>query len=322
MNYLVTGGAGYIGSHMVKMLQEHNHDVTIIDNLSTGFRDLVNDCEIINIDIKDKSLVEKSLSKKNFDGVFHFAAKSIVKESFKKPDEYKKNNVGGTINIIESMKKNQINNLIFSSSAAVYGNNHNNNIKENDNLDPSSPYGKTKVESEKIIRKNCEREGLKAISFRYFNAAGAHPSGEIGEIHEPETHLIPSLIKSIINKQYKFELYGGINNPTKDGTCVRDYIHVNDIVNAHYLGMKKIQNLMPYNVFNIGSGKGCTIMEVIKSIETVTSKKINYTYSEDRKYEPSHLVADISEIKKQLEWSIEYDTIQSIIETAWNWHKK
>jgi UDP-glucose 4-epimerase len=151
MNYLVTGGAGYIGSHMVKMLQEHNHDVTVLDNLSTGFMDLINDCEIINIDIKNKSLVDESLSKKNYDGVFHFAAKSIVNESFDKPEEYRKNNVDGTTNLIESMIKYEINNLIFSSSAAVYGNNHNQIIKESDNIKPSSPYGKTKIESENSI---------------------------------------------------------------------------------------------------------------------------------------------------------------------------
>jgi UDP-glucose 4-epimerase len=277
MNYLVTGGAGYIGSHMVKMLQEHNHDVTVLDNLSTGFMDLINDCEIINIDIKNKSLVDESLSKKNYDGVFHFAAKSIVNESFDKPEEYRKNNVDGTTNLIESMIKYEINNLIFSSSAAVYGNNHNQIIKESDNIKPSNPYGETKVESENMISNYCEKEDLRAISFRYFNAAGAHPSGMIGEKHEPETHLIPNLIKSIINNQYNFELFGGIDNPTSDGTCVRDYIHVSDIVNAHYLGMKKIQNLKPYNVFNIGSGKGYSIMEIINGVEAVTNKKIDYT---------------------------------------------
>jgi len=322
MNYLVTGGAGYIGSHMVKMLQEHNHDVTVIDNLSTGFKDLINDCEIINIDIKNKSLVDESLSKKNYDGVFHFAAKSIVNESFNKPEEYRKNNVDGTINLVESMIKYEINNLIFSSSAAVYGNNHNQIIKESGNINPSSPYGKTKIESENSIKNYCEKENLRAISFRYFNAAGAHPSGAIGEKHEPETHLIPNLIKSIINNQHTFELYGGIDNPTSDGTCIRDYVHVSDIVNAHYLGMKKIQKLKPYNVFNIGSGKGYSIMEVIKGVETITNKKIDYTLSEGRKNEPSYLVADISKIKNQLKWSIKYNTIEKIIGTAWNWHRK
>ena len=322
MNYLVTGGAGYIGSHMVKMLQEHNHDVTVLDNLSTGFKDLINDCEIINIDIKNKSLVDESLSKKNYDGVFHFAAKSIVNESFNKPEEYRKNNVDGTTNLIESMIKYEINNLIFSSSAAVYGNNYNQIIKESDNIKPSSPYGKTKIESENSINDYCEKENLRAISFRYFNAAGAHPSGAIGEKHEPETHLIPSLIKSIINNQQRFELYGGTDNPTSDGTCIRDYVHVNDIVNAHYLGMKKIQKLKPYNVFNIGSGKGYSIMEVIKGVETITNKKIDYIHSEGRKNEPSYLVADISKIKNQLKWSIKYNTIEKIIGTAWNWHRK
>ena len=322
MNYLVTGGAGYIGSHMVKLLQEKNHDITVIDNLSTGHKELISDCEIINIDICDKQLVEKSLFKKKFDGVFHFAAKSIVKDSFNKPDVYKKNNIDGTNNLIEAMKKNEINNLIFSSSASVYGNNHNYIIKENNNLKPSSPYGKTKLESEKIISKNCEKSNLRAISFRYFNAAGADPSGKIGERHEPETHLIPSIIKSIIDNQYKFKLYGGTKNPTRDGTCVRDFIHVNDIVNAHYIGMERIEKLMPYNVFNIGSGKGYSIMEIINAVEDITNKKINYTHSEEREDEPPYLVADISAIKKRLEWLIKYDTIESIIKTAWNWHKK
>ena len=321
-NILITGGAGYIGSHMVKMLQEQNHNVTVIDNLSTGFKNLISDCEIINIDIRDSSLIDKSLSQKYFDGVFHFAAKSIVKESFEKPEEYKKNNIDGTVNLIESMKKYEINNLIFSSSASVYGNNHKNNIKENDNLEPTSPYGKTKLKTENIISKYCKNTDLRAISFRYFNAAGAHPSGEIGEMHDPETHLIPNLIKSIINNQYKFELYGGTNNRTNDGTCIRDYVHVNDIVNAHYLGMKKIEKLIDHNIYNIGSGKGYSILEVINGVEIVTNKKIEYIKSEKRENEPAYLVADISEIKNRLNWSINYDTIHSIIETAWNWHNK
>ena len=322
MNYLVTGGAGYIGSHMVKLLQDHNHNVTVIDNLSTGHKELVNNCELINIDIKDKDAIEKSLSKKYFDGVFHFAAKSIVKESFINPDLYKKNNVDGTNNLIEIMKKYEINNFIFSSSASVYGNNHKNYIKENDNLNPSSPYGETKLESENNIYRYCKDENFKAISFRYFNAAGAHPSGEIGENHVPETHLIPNIVKSILDNQYKLKLFGGKNNPTIDGTCIRDYVHVNDIVNAHYLGMQKINNLEPYNVFNIGSGEGYSIIEVINAVEIVTNKKVDYAYSEERQDEPPFLVADISKIKKQLNWSIEFNTIKSIIETAWNWHKK
>ena len=322
MKYIVTGGAGYIGSHMVKLLQEHNHEVAVIDNFSTGNRDSIIDCEIKEIDIINKSAIESFLSKRNFDGVFHFAAKSIVSESFKFTEIYKKNNIDGTKNLIESMKTNNINKLIFSSSASVYGNNSNIPIKEKEKLNPCNPYGNTKVESENIINKFCNQGDIKAISFRYFNAAGAHPSGKIGENHNPETHLIPNLMKSVIDEKHRFKLFGGKENPTPDGTCIRDYIHVNDIVNAHYIGMQKISNLKPYNVYNIGSGKGYSILEIIKAIESVTKKKVKYIFSDERKNEPSSLVADITKIKKELKWSIKFDTIKKIIQTAWNWHNK
>ena len=322
MKYIVTGGAGYIGSHMVKLLQEHNHEVAVIDNFSTGNRESIIDCEIKEIDIINKSAIESFLSKRNFDGVFHFAAKSIVSESFKFTEIYKKNNIDGTKNLIESMKTNNINKLIFSSSASVYGNNSNIPIKEKEKLNPCNPYGNTKVESENIINKFCNQGDIKAISFRYFNAAGAHPSGKIGENHNPETHLIPNLMRSVIDEKHRFKLFGGKENPTPDGTCIRDYIHVNDIVNAHYIGMQKISNLKPYNVYNIGSGKGYSILEIIKAIESVTKKKVKYIFSDERKNEPSSLVADITKIKKELNWSIKFDTIKKIIQTAWNWHNK
>ena len=322
MNYLVTGGAGYIGSHMVRMLQKNNHEVTVIDNLSTGHKDLVSHCEFIEMDIQNLDLLYKSLLNRKFDGVFHFAARSIVKDSFVNPDLYKKNNINGTKNMILLMKKNEIENLIFSSSAAVYGNNHNKMIKETDRKIPESPYGLNKLESENLIESSFKGTDFKSISFRYFNAAGADPSGEIGENHDPETHLIPNLINSILNLHSKFNIYGGTKNPPADGTCVRDYVHVNDIVNAHYLGMRKINELKSNSVFNIGSGRGYSVMQVLKAVEIIANKNIKYSFSDERNNEPSFLVADIFLIKEKLKWSTKYNSIEEIVKTAWNWHNK
>ena len=273
MKYLVTGGAGYIGSHMVRFLKSKNHHVTVIDNLSSGKFKPIDNSKFIKLDLLDVVKLDKIMSKSKFDAVFHFAALSIVGESKKKPNKYYRNNVSASKNLIEKMIKYKINNLIFSSSASVYGNPLSKKISETHQMKPISVYGENKKEIEKMLEKKGKENGFKSISFRYFNAAGADKGGKIGEDHYPETHLIPKILKSIKSKKNKVYVYGN-NYKTNDGTCIRDYIHVNDIVRAHYYGLKKFKNKKCILNYNIGSGKGYSVLEIIKAVAKITKKNI------------------------------------------------
>ena len=321
MKYLVTGGAGYIGSHMVKYLLSKNHEVNVIDNLSSGNIKFVKRSRFTKLDLLDLKKLDNYMSKFNFDAVFHFAALSIVNESEKKPKKYYKNNVVATKNLIETMIKHNINNLIFSSSASVYGKPTNKKISESHIMKPISIYGKNKLQIEKFLKKVGKKFNFKSISFRYFNAAGADSSGKIGEDHKPETHLIPKILNSIKNKKNKINVFGN-NYKTKDGTCIRDYIHVNDIVSAHYIGLKKFKNKKCILNYNIGSGKGYSVLEIIKTIEKITRKKLIIVYKKKREGDPPILVAKSNKILKELKWRPKYNNIYSIISSAWKWHKR
>ncbi len=321
MKFLVTGGAGYIGSHMVKFLLSKNHEVTVYDNLSSG--KLINKDKInfIKVDLINLKKIDQLMSKEKFDAVFHFAALSIVSESEKKPKKYYLNNVLGTKNLINTMIKYNINNLIFSSSASVYGAPKTKKILETHKMNPMSEYGRNKKEIEKILIQIGKKKNFKSISFRYFNAAGADESAEIGENHKPETHLIPKILKSIKRKQKKVYVYGN-SYKTMDGTCIRDFIHVNDIVRAHYYGLKKFNQKKCILNYNIGSGRGYSVLEIIKSIEKVTKVKLKIVFKKKRKGDPPILVADCKKILKHLKWKPKYKSINKIIFTAWQWHKK
>ena len=321
MKFLVTGGAGYIGSHMVKFLLSKNHEVTVFDNLSTGKLINKNKINFIKVDLVNHKKLDQLMSKKKFDAVFHFAALSIVNESEKKPRKYYMNNVLGTKNLINSMIKYKINNLIFSSSASVYGAPKTKKILETHQIKPISEYGKNKKEIEKILAQIGKKKNFKSISFRYFNAAGADESAKIGENHKPETHLIPKILNSIKRKQKKVYIYGN-SYKTIDGTCVRDYIHVNDIVRAHYYGLKKFRQKKCVLNYNIGSGKGYSVLEIINGIEKVTRVKLKIIYKKKRKGDPPILVADCKKIFKDLRWKPKYKNIDKILLTAWQWHKK
>ena len=321
MKFLVTGGAGYIGSHMVKFLLSKNHEVTVFDNLSTGKLINKNKINFIKVNLLNRKKLDQLMSKKKFDAVFHFAALSIVNESEKKPRKYYMNNVLGTKNLINSMIKYKINNLIFSSSASVYGIPKTKKILETHQMKPISEYGKNKKEIEKILAQIGKKKNFKSISFRYFNAAGADESAKIGENHKPETHLIPKILNSIKRKQKKVYIYGN-SYKTIDGTCVRDYIHVNDIVRAHYYGLKKFKQKKCILNYNIGSGKGYSVLEIINGIEKVTRVKLKIIYKKKRKGDPPILVADCKKIFKDLRWKPKYKNIDKILLTAWQWHKK
>ena len=321
MKYLITGGAGYIGSHMVNFLKKTNAEITIIDNLSTGHLYNTKDCEFINLDLRDKDKLLNKLHKSKFDGVFHFAGKSIVSESMIDPDSYYKNNIIGTNNLLELIIKNDLNNLIFSSSAAVYGNTNEKLISEEHQKIPTNPYGESKLKAEKLINEFSNRYNLNTINLRYFNACGADPSGDYGEDRINETHLIPNALISLIDKKNQFTIFGS-NYPTKDGTCVRDYVHVNDIVKAHYLAMSKFNNQTFKDEFNIGLGLGFSVLEIIQACDAVTQKKIELKYVDKRDGDPPILIADNQKIKSILNWEPEYTNIKEIIKTAWNWHSK
>ena len=320
MRFLVTGGAGYIGSHMVKFLQKLRHDVNVIDDFSTGNEWSLKDCQIFNLNLQDRDALALILNERVYDCIFHFAGSSISYLSIQHPLLYEKNNLQTTSNLIECMKLSGNKNLIFSSSAAVYGNPSQDLITEDHPLNPTTPYGESKLSCENLIKNYSDSNQINSISLRYFNAAGANEEGTIGEYHVPETHLIPSILNSLLHNEKKVSVHGSDFN-TPDGTCIRDYIHVDDLVFAHYMAFKKINYSKNFSVFNLGSGKGFSVLEIIKACENVTGKKINYKICDRRLGDVARLVADNSKAHKVLDWKIKYKEIDKIVETAWRWHK-
>lgn len=321
MNILVCGGAGYIGSHMVKILNENNYSVSVLDNLSTGHAKHIQKNELINIDLRCKEDVDNFFSRRAFDCVMHFSAMSLVGESFKKKNEYYDNNVEGSKHLLNAMSKNNIKNFIFSSSAAIFGIPKTKKINENHPKNPINPYGETKLEVEKLLQDYYYEKGISSVSFRYFNAAGADPSSIIGELHDPETHLIPNILNSILtNGKNKFAIFGN-DYETPDGTCIRDYVHVNDICNAHLKAIDYLHDNKGAHAFNLGNGNGFSVLNVLNSVEKVTNKKVIYEILDRRKGDPDMLVADSSNANLLLGWEPNYKNLDDIIETAWNWHK-
>jgi UDP-glucose 4-epimerase len=322
MKLLIPGGAGYIGSHMVRYAQEHGHEVVVLDDFSTGHEWAVKDCEILRVNLLDQDKLSKLLRGRHFDGVIHFAAKSLVGESVKKPDLYYRNNVVGTLNLVNEMLSNDVNNLVFSSTAAIFGNPVTEKIAEDHPKNPINPYGQSKLIVENILQDYCGAYDLNATCFRYFNAAGADPSGEIGEAHDPETHLIPNILKSVLSGKIELKVYGD-DYPTPDGTCIRDYVHVYDLAQAHLLGLQKgINEKSCFAVYNLGNGNGFSVLDVIKASEKVVGESIEYKITPKRNGDPSILVADSLKAISMLGWLPGSEKLTSIIKSAWSWHKK
>ena len=319
MKILIPGGAGYIGSHMVLALQELNHEVTVLDDFSTGHKWSLNNCETIELNLMDSVSLKKAMKGRSYDCVIHFAAKSIVSESFKNPIEYYKNNVLGTMNLVNEMLLNDINNLVFSSTAAIFGNPETQKIAENHNKNPINPYGRSKLMIEHFLEDVCKVNNFNSVCFRYFNAAGAHALGKIGEAHLNETHLIPNILNSIRDKNNVLKVFGNDYN-TPDGTCVRDYIHVSDIAEAHLLGIDFMKKTSGFTEFNLGNGNGFSVLDVIKSSEDISGKSVKYDIYPRRDGDPDILVADSSKAKKLLNWKPKFNKMNSIIESAWKWH--
>jgi len=326
MKLLVVGGAGYIGSHMVKMLVNLGHDVIILDNLSTGFRELVKYGKLVVGDLADESLLDELFSKHQFDGVMHFAAASLVGESMTNPAKYYRNNVSNTINLLDAMVKHNVKSFVFSSSAAVYGEPNSNLIDESHVKDPINPYGSTKLMIERILKDYASAYDLNSISLRYFNACGADPEGELGECHDPETHLIPLILQAASGRRESITVFGR-NYATDDGTCVRDYIHIDDLCTAHALALDKLtaSNDCGALAYNLGNSSGFSVQQVIDVVQTVVSKdgcSVTVIDGERRAGDPATLVADAAKAKSELGWQPKYDDLEVIVVHAWEWEKK
>ncbi len=321
MKLLVVGGAGYIGSHTVKYAQEHGHEVVVLDDFSTGHDWAVKDSEILRVNLLNEEKLSQLLRGRYFDGVIHFAAKSLVGESVRKPDFYYRNNVVGTLNIVNEMLNNDINNLVFSSTAAIFGNPITEKIAEDHPKNPINPYGRSKLMVENMLQDICSVNNFNVTCLRYFNAAGAHESGEIGECHDPETHLIPNVLKTVISKESGLKVFGN-DYPTPDGTCVRDYVHVTDLARAHLLGLDYMKKNKGFSAFNLGNSDGFSVIEVINSCERVTGTKIPFKIHGRREGDPAVLVAENAYAKNMLGWKPVYDQVDYIIDSAWHWHDK
>ena len=320
LNILVTGGAGYIGSHTVKMLEEEGFNVVVYDNLSNGHREAVLNSKLVEGDILDSKKLSQLLSEIKFDACIHFAAFIEVGESVKDPLKFFKNNVSGTLNLLTNLKKYGVKNFVFSSTAAVYGNPEEAPIKEHFELKPINPYGNTKFTVEKVLKDMSEAGDINYVALRYFNASGADESGLIGESHNPETHLIPLVLKTAKGERESIKIFG-TDYPTKDGTCIRDYIHVNDLAKAHILALNYLIDGGKSDVFNCGYGVGYSVREIIDTAKKVTGINFNVKEADRREGDPAVLVADNEKIKNVLGWKPEYNDIEYIIKTAWNWEK-
>lgn len=321
MNILVCGAAGYVGSSFAKLATLNGHTVVALDNLSTGHLRATQGLEFHNFDLTNESKLSDIFTAQSFDLVVNFCAYSLVGESITNPEKYYKNNVQSILSLLGVMKKFNSRKLIFSSTAAVYGNPQLELVSENHPKNPINPYGHSKLMIEQILQDYAQAYGLNSVCLRYFNAAGADPSGCIGEKHDPETHLIPNILKSIVSRGESQLKIFGTDYPTPDGSCVRDYIHVNDLASAHLLAGKFLESNPGAHAFNLGIGKGFSVLEVIEAASKVTGQKIDYEVCARRPGDPPVLVAEASSARNKLKWTPEYTEIEDIIETAWNWHR-
>lgn len=320
MTVLVLGGAGYIGSHTVYALIEKGEDVVIIDNLETGHMEAVHpSARFYKGDIRDRAFVDSVLDKEKIDAVIHFAANSLVGESMTDPLKYYDNNVNGTKVLLQSMVAHGVDKIVFSSTAATYGEPERVPIMETDRTEPTNPYGETKLSMEKMFKWTDRAHGVKYVSLRYFNACGAHISGEIGEAHSPETHLIPLILQVPLGQREKISVFGD-DYPTKDGTCIRDYIHVTDLAQAHILAVDYLMKGNESSIFNLGNGVGFTVNEVIETARKVTGHPIPAAVAPRRAGDPAQLIASSDKAKTVLGWKPEHADLEEIIATAWKWH--
>jgi UDP-glucose 4-epimerase len=320
-NVLVTGGAGYIGSHTLRLLEQAGYGVVVYDNFTRGHREAIENYAVVEGDIADRNKVVSVCREYMIETVMHFAAHSQVGESMEKPALYYANNVVGGLTLLEAVIEAKVRNFIFSSSAAVYGEPLEVPISEEHPLKPTNPYGETKRVFEKALCYYEQVSALRSVSLRYFNAAGAAEDGSIGEDHDPETHLIPLLLRALLGLVEKVVVFGN-DYPTDDGTAVRDYIHVDDLAEAHVLALELLLKGGSSAVYNLGNGSGFSVMEVIQAVERVTGKKVPYEIGARRAGDPAILVASAKKAKQELSWRPQYENLEKIVESAWCWHQQ
>jgi UDP-glucose 4-epimerase len=317
---LVCGGAGYIGSHMARWLALRGSRVTVLDDLSTGHREAVQWGELIEADLLDPESLERAFSGRRFDAVMHFCARSLVGESMAQPYAYYANNVAGTLNLLETMRRHDVSRLVFSSTAAVFGQPVADRIDEQHPRQPINPYGASKLMVERILADAASAYGLSSVALRYFNAAGASPDATIGESHQPETHLIPNVLRAALGTGPALKVFGD-DYPTPDGTCVRDYVHVDDLAQAHERALAYLEANPGAHAFNLGNGQGFSVREVIAAASAVSGSPIAHAIEPRRPGDPSVLVATSAKARELLGWTPVHATLEPIIESALRWHR-
>jgi UDP-glucose-4-epimerase GalE len=316
----VTGGAGYIGSHTVRLLLDQGYDVTVVDNLSKGYREDVPEGRLVEMDIADTNRLATVLKECGAEAVVHFAAFIAVGESMREPARYFANNVCGSLSLLTAMVEAGVRHVVFSSTAAVYGNPHTTPIAETFPIQPVSVYGESKVMVETLLRWFDEIHVVTNVRLRYFNACGADPQGRLGERHEPETHLIPLVLRAVASGE-PVTVFGD-DYDTADGTCIRDYIHVNDLAQTHIQALEYLLSGGASDAFNVGTGTGHTVLEIIRAVEEVTGKKVPYTIGPRREGDPPVLVAASDKLRARLGWSPQYTDLREIVAHAWNFARK
>lgn len=321
MRVLVTGGAGYIGSHVVKALLTAGHEVVVVDNLRLGHREAVPGVPLIQADLLDRPALDWLLATYPVEAALHFAALSQVGESQREPGRYAVNNVGGTATLLDALVAAGCRQFVFSSTAAVYGAPETQPITEEAPLEPTNTYGETKLFSERLLRRFEAAHGLRSVSLRYFNAAGADPGGELGEDHDPETHLIPLVLKAALGQREAVEIFG-TDYPTPDGTCVRDYVHVTDLAEAHLLALGALAGGAATTSYNLGNGAGFSVREVLAVAERVTGRTLPVREGPRRPGDPPQLVASSARAEAELGWRPRFAALETIIGTAWEWHRR
>lgn len=320
LNVLVTGGAGYVGSHTVRALRGAGHRPIVYDNLSTGHQEAVAGETVVVGDVREKERLVETMRRYNIEAIVHFAARSLVGESMTHPAEYYENNVVGGIALLEAARACGVRHVVFSSTAAVYGEPGEIPIPEEHPLVPTSVYGRTKLAFERILQDYGSAYGFSSIALRYFNAAGADPSGEIGEDHDPETHLIPIVLQTALGLRESVTVFG-TDYPTPDGTCIRDYVHVCDLATAHVLALERLNAGGPSGVYNLGNGEGFSVREVIETAERVTGRRIAWIEGPRRPGDPARLIASQARAERELGWKRTFRSLQEIVESAWKWHR-
>lgn len=321
MAILVCGGAGYIGSHINKQLHKEGYETVVFDNLVYGHREAVKWGTFEQGDLKNMEDIERVFQKYQIDAVFHFAAYAYVGESVDEPEKYYYNNVANTLNLLHVMKKYECNKIIFSSTCATYGEPERVPITEDMPQNPINPYGATKLMMERIFKDYHRAYGLQFVVLRYFNAAGADPDGEIGESHNPETHIIPLVLDAASGKREDIKVFG-TDYDTPDGSCVRDYVHVYDLATAHLLALHHLEGGKESDFFNLGNEKGSSVLEAIEAVKKVTGREFKVTLTDRRDGDPAKLVGSSVKAQRVLGWKPEYENIEKIVEHAWNWHEK